>query len=56
VVLGLKFGKQRVLRDVLPRLKCSMCGARPNLVKAADQPIPPMHLIGDGSWVVPVLP
>jgi len=56
VVLSMKLGKHRVLREVLPRLKCSVCGARPNLVKAADQPIPPMHMIGAGTWVVPVLP
>jgi len=52
----MKLGKHRVLKDILPRLKCSVCGASPSLVKAADQPIPPAHLIGAGTWVVPVLP
>jgi hypothetical protein len=56
VVLAMKLGKHRVLKDILPRLKCSVCGAAPSLVKAADQPIPPAHLIGAGTWVVPVLP
>jgi hypothetical protein len=56
VLLAVKHGKHRMLGDVLPRLKCSVCGTKPSLVKAADQPIPPAHLIGAGQWVVPVLP
>ncbi|MET0388130.1 MAG: hypothetical protein ABW321_19315 [Polyangiales bacterium] len=56
VVLGFKHGKQARLRDVLGRLKCSVCGTKPSLVKAADQPVPPEHLIGKGTWVIPLVP
>lgn len=55
-ILALKHGKGALLGDVLGRLKCSVCGAKPSLIKAADQPIPPEHLIGSGQWVVPLAP
>lgn len=55
-LLAAKHGARTSLAELLLKLKCSACGRKPAHVNAADAPVMPEHMIGEGTWVVPVLP